>query len=201
MAGPGNTSVILWVFNAGIHIYLYLSGMHLLSSPTLDYHALSYCHHVRCLLIYQKLSFLSDLNRGGGIGGLTLAVALSRIQPSIDFINNVEVDIYEASSQITQIGTVLRSGHERGKFWLNSLGWDRPYLTNSQVKRYQTMSRVRLLHEGYLAMVFIHFIQVLRFSSEKVTKIMVLTYMTLFLLVKFCQLPVENLPTLNPLSP
>ncbi|KAF8804176.1 FAD/NAD(P)-binding domain-containing protein [Phlegmacium glaucopus] len=41
---------------------------------------------------------------GGGIGGLTLAVALSRIQPSIDLINAVQIDIYEASSELTQIG-------------------------------------------------------------------------------------------------
>jgi len=41
---------------------------------------------------------------GGGIGGLTLAVALSRIQPSIDLINAAEIDIYEASSKLTQIG-------------------------------------------------------------------------------------------------
>jgi salicylate hydroxylase len=102
--------------------------MHLLSSPTLDYHALSYCHHVRCLLIYQKLSFLSDLNRGGGIGGLTLAVALSRIQPSIDFINNVEVDIYEASSQITQIGTGITLWPRAWKILVEQLGLGPPLL-------------------------------------------------------------------------
>ena len=87
-----------------------------------DYHAPSYCHYVRSLLTYQKCSFLSDLNRGGGIGGLTLAVALSRIQPSIDFINDVEIDIYEASSQFTQIGTGITLWPRAWKILVEQLG-------------------------------------------------------------------------------
>jgi 2-polyprenyl-6-methoxyphenol hydroxylase-like FAD-dependent oxidoreductase len=67
-------------------------------------------------------SFLSDLNRGRGIGGLTLAVALSRIQPSIDFINDVEVDIYEATSQLTQIGTGLTLWPRAWKILVEQLG-------------------------------------------------------------------------------
>lgn len=37
---------------------------------------------------------------GGGIGGLTLAVALSRL----DLENLIEVDIYESAPQLTQVG-------------------------------------------------------------------------------------------------
>jgi len=39
-------------------------------------------------------------SRGGGIGGLTLAVALSRL--ALDSL--VEVDIYESTAELTQIG-------------------------------------------------------------------------------------------------
>lgn len=56
------------------------------------------------LYLFTKAQLFNDLNRGGGIGGLTLAVALGCIQPPIDLINTLEVDIYEASSELTQIG-------------------------------------------------------------------------------------------------
>ncbi|KAF9540926.1 hypothetical protein CPC08DRAFT_598925, partial [Agrocybe pediades] len=37
---------------------------------------------------------------GGGIGGLTLAVALSQLQ--LDHL--IEIDIYEAAPELTQVG-------------------------------------------------------------------------------------------------
>ena len=77
---------------------------------------------MRSLLIYKARCFLSDLNRGGGIGGLTLAVALSRIQPSINFINDVEIDVYEASSEFTQIGTGITLWPRAWKILVEQLG-------------------------------------------------------------------------------
>ena len=53
---------------------------------------------------------------------MTLAVALSRIQPSIDFINDVEIDIYEASSQFTQIGTGISLWPRAWKILVEQLG-------------------------------------------------------------------------------
>ncbi|PPQ92631.1 hypothetical protein CVT25_007710, partial [Psilocybe cyanescens] len=46
------------------------------------------------------LENLTDLGRGGGIGGLTLAVALSRMRLE----EHIQVDIYESAPELTQIG-------------------------------------------------------------------------------------------------
>lgn len=40
---------------------------------------------------------------GGGIGGLALALALHRVDPE----STIEVDIYEAASELTQVGAGL----------------------------------------------------------------------------------------------
>jgi len=121
----------------------------------------------------------------GGIGGLTLAVALSRIEPSIDFINDIEVDIYEASSQLTQIGTGITLWPRAWKILVEQLGLGPSlldYLSGQQVPDDEPR-------------------KVLHFSSEKVTKITGLTSMTLFLLVKFCQSTQSRIyQHLNPLS-
>lgn len=53
---------------------------------------------------------------------MTLAVALSRIHPSNDFINDIEVDIYEASSQFTQIGTGITLWPRAWKILVEQLG-------------------------------------------------------------------------------
>ena len=133
---------------------------------------------------------------------MTLAVALSRIQPSIDFINDVKIDIYEASSQFTQIGTGITLWPRAWKILVEQLGLGPSlldHLSGQHVPDNDPRKVVRRSMKDIWLMVFIHFIQVLPFSLEKVTKIMGLTYMTLFLLVKFCQVPLEDLPSLNPL--
>jgi len=56
-------------------------------------------------------TFLHFHSRGGGIGGLTLAVALSRL----DLDELVQVDIYESAAKLTQIGSGIT---------LSSRGWD-----------------------------------------------------------------------------
>ena len=53
---------------------------------------------------------------------MTLAVALSRIQPSINFINDVEIDVYEASSEFTQIGTGITLWPRAWKILVEQLG-------------------------------------------------------------------------------
>ena len=130
---------------------------------------------------------------------MTLAVALSRIQPSIDF-NDVEIDIYEASSQLTQIGTGITLWPRAWKILVEQLGLGPSlldHLSGQQVPDDEPRKVVR--RRSLFLMMFIP-LQVLHFSSEKVIKITGLTSMTLFLLVKLCQVSVENLPTLNPLS-
>ena len=47
----------------------------------------------------MKITILS-WGSGGGIGGLTLAVALSKL----DLDNAIKIDIYEAASELTQVG-------------------------------------------------------------------------------------------------
>jgi 2-polyprenyl-6-methoxyphenol hydroxylase-like FAD-dependent oxidoreductase len=50
------------------------------------------------ILSYSPVDFVSDwMYSGGGIGGLTLAVALSKYP-------DVEVNVYEQSKELTQIG-------------------------------------------------------------------------------------------------
>lgn len=132
---------------------------------------------------------------------MTLAVALSSIQPSIDFINDVEIDVYEASSQFTQIGTGITLWPRAWKILVEQLGLGPSlldHLSGQQVPDDEPRKVVTRRKDVWL-MMFILFIQVLRFSSEKVTKIMEFTFMTLFLLVKFkfSQVPAENLSTLN----
>lgn len=63
--------------------------------------AIAYWDHVR--VFKPKLwrrKWLTYFYRGGGIGGLTLAVALS----SMGLEDLVQVDIYESAPQLTQIG-------------------------------------------------------------------------------------------------
>ena len=53
---------------------------------------------------------------------MTLAVALSHIQPSIDLINALEIDIYEASSELTQIGAGITLWPRAWKILVEQLG-------------------------------------------------------------------------------
>lgn len=86
---------------------------------------------IKCLFVLPSCTFstyspegavFQCIIRGGGIGGLTLAVALSRIQPSIDLVNAVEIDIYEASSELTQIGTGITLWPRAWKILVEQLG-------------------------------------------------------------------------------
>lgn len=51
-------------------------------------------------LKFTSKSMLTDRGSGGGIGGLTLAVALSRL----NLEDHIQVDIYESAPKLTQIG-------------------------------------------------------------------------------------------------
>lgn len=113
---------------------------------------------------------------------MTLAVALSRIQPSIDF-NDVEIDIYEASSQLTQIGTGITLWPRAWKILVEQLGLGPSLLDHLSGQQVPDDEPRKVVRGRIFLIMFIPF-QVLRFSSEKVTKITGLISLTLFLLVK-----------------